>query len=146
MAVTTSSLPQSYSTVTGNTISASWGNSNSNFTSSNHIPVMTIPHGTEKVILEKSATLEVKGNVVINGIDLEERLKAIEKLLLIPERDVILETKHPKLKEKFNQYITLPERNYVLDSNTHAELRKKYDDYITTLEKYRTFERIKGND
>jgi len=82
---------------------------------------MTIPHGEEKVVLEKSATLEVKGNVVINGIDLEERLKTIEKVLLIPERDAIMEAKYPSLK-------------------------KKYDEYINLLGKYRTFEAIKGED
>jgi hypothetical protein len=66
-------------------------------------------------------TLEVKGNMVINGVDLEERLTNIEKVLCIPERDVILESKHPKLKQM-------------------------YDDYIKALAKYRTWEAIKGND
>ena len=66
-------------------------------------------------------TLEVKGNMVINGRDLEERLETIEKVLQIPERDVILEKKHPKLK-------------------------KLYDEYIQALGKYRTFETIKGED
>jgi hypothetical protein len=65
--------------------------------------------------------LEVKGRMVINGRDLEERLETIEKVLQIPERDVILERKHPKLK-------------------------KLYDDYINALGKYRTFEAIKGDD
>jgi hypothetical protein len=65
--------------------------------------------------------LEVKGRMVINGRDLEERLETIEKVLQIPERDVILEKKHPKLK-------------------------KLYDDYINALGKYRTFEAIKGED
>lgn len=66
-------------------------------------------------------TIEVKGNMVINGIDLEERLKTIETVLQIPERDVKLEKKHPKLK-------------------------KLYDEYITALGKYRTFEAIKGDE
>jgi hypothetical protein len=65
------------------------------------------------------ASLEVKGKVVINGLDLEERLKTIEKVLMIPERDVTMEAKYPSLK-------------------------KKYDEYISALEKYKTFERIKG--
>lgn len=80
---------------------------------------MTIPHGEEKVVLEKGAALEVKGKVVINGLDLEERLKTIEKVLMIPERDATIEAKYPSLK-------------------------KKYDEYISALEKYKTFERIKG--
>jgi hypothetical protein len=66
-------------------------------------------------------TIEVKGNMVINGRDLEERLDTIEKVLQIPERDVILEKKHPKLK-------------------------KLYDEYINALGKYRTFEAIKGDE
>jgi len=66
-------------------------------------------------------TLEVKGNMVINGRDLEERLDTIEKVLQIPERDAKLEKKHPKLK-------------------------KLYDEYIAALGKYRTFEAIKGDD
>ena len=65
--------------------------------------------------------LEVKGRMVINGRDLEERLDTIEKVLQIPERDVILEKKHPKLK-------------------------KLYDEYISALGKYRTFEAIKGEE
>lgn len=65
--------------------------------------------------------LEVKGRMVINGRDLEERLDTIEKVLAIPERDVILEKKHPTLK-------------------------KLYDEYIAALGKYRTFEAIKGDE
>lgn len=64
--------------------------------------------------------LDVKGRMVLNGRDLEERLETIEKVLQIPERDVILEKKHPKLK-------------------------KLYDEYIQALGKYRTFEAIKGD-
>ena len=66
-------------------------------------------------------TIEVKGNMVINGVDLEERLNTIEKVLQIPERDVKLESKHPKLK-------------------------KLYDEYIHALAKYRTFEALKGDE
>ena len=62
--------------------------------------------------------LEVKGRLVINGVDLEERLNTIERVLCIPERDVKLEEKHPKLK-------------------------KLYDEYIAALAKYRTFDTIK---
>lgn len=80
---------------------------------------MTIPHGEQTVVLEDKATLEVKGQVRINGIDLEERLKTIERVLAIPERDATMEAKYPSLK-------------------------KKFDEYINALEKYRTFERLKG--
>ena len=73
------------------------------------------------VVKGNPAELEVKGRVVINGRDLEDRLTTIEKVLQIPERDVILEKKHPKLK-------------------------KLYDEYIHALGKYRTFEAIKGEE
>jgi hypothetical protein len=72
-------------------------------------------------VTQSPPELEVKGRLVLNGVDLEERLDTIEKVLQIPERDVILEKKHPKLK-------------------------KLYDEYITALGKYRTFEAIKGED
>lgn len=93
---------------------------NTYFNSSNNTPVMTIPYGEEKVVLEEKATLEVKGTVKINGFDLEERLKTIERVLAIPERDAKIEAKYPSLK-------------------------KKFDEYINALEKYRTFERVKGD-
>jgi hypothetical protein len=67
------------------------------------------------------AELEVKGKMILNGRDVEERLNTIETVLQIPERDVKLEKKHPKLK-------------------------KLYDEYIAALGKYRTFEAIKGDD
>jgi len=83
-------------------------------TSSPYDTVMKISHTSPH-------TLEVKGNMVINGVDLEERLNTIEKVLQIPERDVKLEKKHPKLK-------------------------KLYEEYITALGKYRTFDAIKGEE
>ncbi len=92
-----------------------------NFNSSNNKTIMTIPHGEEKVVLEKGAALEVKGKVVINGLDLEERLNTIEKVLMIPERDATMEAKYPSLKQK-------------------------YDEYIKALSKYRMWESIKGNE
>lgn len=65
--------------------------------------------------------LEVKGTFTLNGQDLDERLRNIEKVLLIPERDVKLESKYPKLK-------------------------KLYDEYMSALGKYRTFESLKGDE
>jgi hypothetical protein len=99
----------------------SWTSPSTQFNSSNGKPIMTVPNGKDEVILEKDATLTVKGKVVINDRDLEERLDTIEKVLQIPERDVKLEKKHPKLK-------------------------KLYDEYIAALGKYRTFEAIKGDE
>jgi hypothetical protein len=110
----------SYTIANGGTTTSAWSPSQ-NFVSNQGKPIMTVPANGQKVVLEKAATLEVKGNVVINGIDLEERLKTIERVLAIPERDVTMEAKYPSLK-------------------------KKFDEYINSLEKYRTFERVKGDD
>ena len=106
---------------TSSTYTTTWASPNTNWNSTNGKPVLTMPHGKDEVILEKSATLQVNGNIVMNGVDLEERIKTIERILTIPERDVKLEAKHPKLK-------------------------KLYDEYIAALGKYRTFEAIKGED
>lgn len=79
-------------------------------------------NSTDNILTVKNnpAGLDVKGKVIINGLDLEERLKTIEKVLMIPERDAKMEAKYPSLK-------------------------KKYDEYINALGKYRTFEAIKGD-
>ena len=74
--------------------------------------------GEHVTINNNPASLEVKGNLVINGRDLEERLETIERVLMIPERDIELEKEFPKLK-------------------------KAYDDYIKQLEQYRTWKRLK---
>lgn len=71
-------------------------------------------------VLNEPASLEVKGKIIHNGVDLEERLKTIEKVLMIPERDIEMETKYPKLK-------------------------KMYEEYINQLSKYRMWENIKGD-
>ena len=97
-----------------------WASPNANFNDGS-TAVMTIPHGSKTVEISKAATLDVKGNVVINGQDLEERLNTIETLLQIPTRDVTLEAKYPKLADLYRQY-------------------------MHELEKYKTFERIKGDD
>jgi hypothetical protein len=81
----------------------------------------SIPNETIRINQTDPPTVDIKGNLVINGRDLEERLDTIEKVLCIPERDVMLERKHPKLK-------------------------KLYEEYITALGKYRTFEAIKGDE
>lgn len=87
--------------ITGTT---NWATPNSHFNSTNGQPIMTIPHGQEKVIVEDRAELEVKGRVKINGEYLDERLERIETLLNIPTRDVTMEHKYPKLKELWESY------------------------------------------
>jgi hypothetical protein len=107
-------------TTTG-TNGVNWVSPSTQFNNSNGKAIMTVPNGKDEIVLEKDATLTVKGKVVINDRDLEERLDTIEKVLQIPERDVKLEKKHPKLK-------------------------KLYDEYMNALGKYRTFEAIKGEE
>ena len=74
--------------------------------------------GEHVKINNNPASLEVKGNLVINGRDLEERLQTIERVLMIPERDPELEKEFPKLK-------------------------KAYDAYMRELEKYKTWKKLK---
>jgi hypothetical protein len=116
--LTNTVLPNNYS-ITGINGYTTTINANASFSSISSNTLLTIPQGEDKVVLNESATLEVKGNVVINGLDLEERLKTIEKVLMIPERDAKMEAKYPSLK-------------------------KKYDEYIKQLEKYRMWDSIKG--
>lgn len=97
--------------VTGSSTGYTWSNPTTTFTNGSNV----------MVVKNDPASLEVKGNLVINGRDLEERLSTIEKVLQIPERDVKLEAKYPSLK-------------------------KKYDEYIKDLSKYRMWEAIKGED
>lgn len=134
----TITIPSSYGTTVGGTItlsgtgtggqyftttgtSTNWASSNTTFNNGNGSAIMTIPYGEDKVVLDEKATLEVKGRVNINGVDLEERLSTIETLLQIPTRDVTMESKHPKLKQLYEQYM--------------------YE-----LEKYKTWDRVKGKD
>ena len=63
----------------------------------------------------------IQGKVIINGEDLQGRLERIETLLNIPIRDVEMEREFPKLKQL-------------------------WEEYANELEKYKTFERIKGDD
>jgi hypothetical protein len=106
---------------TNNTSGQFLTSSGSNGTSWTTTGTTTTPYDAVLVANQNPASLEVKGRMVINGKDLEERLDTIEKVLQIPERDVILEKKHPKLK-------------------------KLYDEYIAALGKYRTWESIKGDE
>jgi hypothetical protein len=56
-------------------------------------------------IKNEPPSLEVKGKMILNGQDLENRLKTIEDVLQIPERNAILEKKYPKLKKMYDEYI-----------------------------------------
>ena len=117
----THNLP-GYVGATTNNISLGGGSSGQFLTSgSNGTNWTNNPADNVLVARNNPAELEVKGRMVLNGRDLEERLNTIEKVLRIPERDVRIEKKHPKLK-------------------------KLYDEYIHALAKYRTFEAIKGDD
>lgn len=113
----TSSTSQLY---VSNGTTTSWAQPTTNF-NDNGVPVMSIPHGEQTVQIEPTATLDVKGNLVLNGVNLDERLSTIETVLQIPTRDATIEAKHPKLA-------------------------KLYKEYMKELEKYKTWDRIKGDD
>jgi hypothetical protein len=120
--LTTANLPYNSGTLLTSTVNgSSWVSPNTNFTSSNGTSVMTMPYGEDKIIVSEKAALEVKGKLVMNGIDLEERLNTIEQVLQIPTRDATMEAKYPKLAELYKQY-------------------------MHELEKYKTWERIKGEE
>jgi hypothetical protein len=104
-----------------NNISLGGGSSGQFLTSGSNGTTWANSNDTVLKVNQSPPELEVKGRVVINGRDLEERLTTIEKVLSIPERDVILEEKHPKLK-------------------------KLYDEYIKELSKYRMWQSIKGDE
>ena len=91
--------------LTVNTNSYDWAQPTTTFTSGgNNKPVMTIPHNSDEVVIEPDAALNVKGKVIINGENLEERLERIETLLSIPTRDVEMEEEFPKLKQLWEEY------------------------------------------
>lgn len=69
----------------------------------------------------EASTLEVKGRIKINGEFLDDRLERIETLLNIPTRNVKIEAQYPKLKALF-------------------------EEYMSELEKYKTWNRMKGNE
>lgn len=75
------------------------------FINNTNNPVLTVPAGSNTMILEETAALEVKGKLILNGQNLEERLTTIEQVLGIPERDVELEKQYPKLKKMYEAYI-----------------------------------------
>lgn len=73
-----------------------------NYTITNTAGYSVSPNVT---ITNEPSSLEVKGKIIHNGRDLNERLNIIEKVLHIPEKDVNLEEKYPKLKKLYDQYI-----------------------------------------
>jgi uncharacterized SAM-binding protein YcdF (DUF218 family) len=81
---------------TGGTISNYNITSTASFKNNNGNSVLEIPSDGDSVILT--------GKLVINGEDIDERLKRIENMLHIPQRDVIMEQKYEKLKNLWQEY------------------------------------------
>ena len=77
------------------------------------------PYGKLMTADPTNTTLEVNGRIKLNGEFLDDRLERIEKVLSIPTRDVIMESKYPRLQEIFAEY-------------------------VAELEKYKTWERLKN--
>lgn len=74
----------------------SFNRSNTKIATSNGMLVMEIPNDDPVLI--------VHGKIKFNGDDLGERLERIEDMLHIPQRDVIMEQKHEKLKALWAEY------------------------------------------
>jgi hypothetical protein len=87
----------------------------------NNNPVMSIPVNSNEVIIEPTASLTVKGTIIMNGEDLSDRLNRIETLLNIPTRNIEMEKEFPKLKQL-------------------------WEEYNSELEKYKTWKRLKNED
>jgi len=70
--------------------------------------------------------------------DLEERIKIIERVLNIPERDYEMEARHPELAEVFNKHMQAVERviNQLPDSS----------EYEQEVEKHRMWDVLAGPD
>lgn len=91
--------------LTASGTNATWSNPGANFTSGvSNKPIMSIPYNSDEVIIEPAAALNVKGKVIINGENLEDRLERIETLLNIPTRDIEMEKDFPKLKQLWEEY------------------------------------------
>jgi len=82
------------------------------------------------------------GKISIHGKkgswDLEERIKIIERVLNIPERDYEMEARHPELAEVFNKHMQAVERviNELPDSS----------EYEREVEKHRMWDVLAGPD
>ena len=115
--------PNSVLASAGTAVSYTSGTSSwaSSFSNSNGKALLTVPKDGDRVVVSESASLEVNGKLLFNGFDLEERLSTIEKVLGIPTRDIKMEKKYPRLYELHQQY-------------------------MLELEKYHTWDRIKGNE
>ena len=70
--------------------------------------------------------------------DIEERIKIIERVLNIPERDYEMEERHPKLADLFNKHMREVERviNQLPDSS----------EYEQEVEKHRMWDVLTGPD
>lgn len=53
-----------------------------------------------------ASALEVKGELIVNGQNWGDRLDTIERVLMIPKRDIEMENQYSKLKEMYDAYMT----------------------------------------
>lgn len=86
--------------------------------------------------LDVDGTINVNGDLILNGSAINDRLDAIETLLHIPERNVRLENQYPELKQKWNNYNTELSKMFP----KLEELSKLYSE---DLEKYKNWESMK---
>jgi len=55
--------------------------------------------------LPTTNTVHIHGELMMNGENIDDRLKRIEKMLHIPSRNIIMEGKYDKLNKLWKEYI-----------------------------------------
>lgn len=86
-----------------------WGNGYSitnSYINSNTNNVVYTNNKSESVveIQQSDSSLKVNGKIILNEENLDDRLKRIEDMLHIPQRNVIMEQKYEKLKNLWQEY------------------------------------------
>jgi hypothetical protein len=92
ISTTTGAYPSTSTSTSSNTISAN------TFTTSGGTPVFTLSDGPP------TTSLSIKGDIVMNGESLEDRLARIENMLFIPQRKLALEQKYEILRNAWLAY------------------------------------------
>lgn len=90
-----------YNNILGGSSSYTWAQPSS-ITTSSHFK-----NNTGTSILEipfDGNAVKINGELIVNGENIDDRLKRIEDLLHIPQRDIMIEEKYDKLKQLWQEY------------------------------------------
>ena len=90
-----------YNNILGGSSSYTWAQTSSITTSTRFTNI----NGTSLLELPSDGNaVKINGELIINEENIDDRLKRIEDLLHIPQRDVIMERKYNKLKQLWQEY------------------------------------------